>query len=110
MHDETIKNGQVYHPAAIKFNLPENTHIAKGLKHMQEAEIKGFKKTFCQPFSDFKDHIELEKLHGVSFHGTSFEHRNACKDFITSIGDYLFMTDVKDKVKRANLIPTLNDS
>ena len=84
---------------------------------MQEAEIKGLQKLFevsyfiakkWRYFSDFKDIIELQKMHGVTFHGTSFKHKNACKDFIISIGDYFFMKDVKDKVERANFIAILN--
>ena len=51
----------------------------------------------------------MEKLHGVSFHGSGYEKRNACRDFLLSISEYLFQTDVKDKVSRANFIAILTD-
>ena len=48
-------------------------------------------------------------MQGVTFNGTGVNHRNACKDFVISIGDYCVMKDVKDNVKRANFIAILDD-
>ena len=38
-------------------------------------------------FTDFKDHIEMEKMHEVKYSGV-YENESACKDFIFSISEY----------------------
>ena len=35
-------------------------------------------------FTDFKDLIDLEKLHGVKFQSSAYENETSCRDFITS--------------------------
>ena len=118
LHKEATKKGEVYRPPPVKVTLPTNAPIAQALKKKRDTEMKGLVKLFDvayfiakkgRPFTDFKDNIELEKLHGVSFHGTGYEHNNACRDFVKIIGDYLFEKYVKSKVERANFITILND-
>ena len=91
--------------------------LRKVLNAWRQTESEGLQKLFVayyvatkgRPLSDFESLIELEKLHGVSFHGTKYENRNACRDFVLSISDYLFQVDVKEKVSRANFIAILTD-
>ena len=113
LHNEATQRGEQYRPPNVKLSAPANAPIAQGLKLMRETESKGLQKLFEVAFfiakkdrllSDFEDLIELEKIHGVSFHGSGYENRNACRDFIMSITQYLFNKDVKEKVERANFI------
>ena len=55
--------------------------------------------TYCQgqPFTAFKNHIKLEKLHGVKFIG-SHEDESACKNLIFRISEYLFEEVAKKKL------------
>ena len=48
-------------------------------------------------FTDFKDHIELEKLHEVKYSG-AYENESACRDFIFSISEYFFEEGIKKKL------------
>ena len=61
------------------------------------------------PFTDFVDHIELEKLHGVKFDTGSYENTTACRELIKSIACYLFEEDVRKKLTRVNFIAILID-
>ena len=80
---------------------------------MRETEAQGLQILFDNAYyvaskgrhlSDFETLIELEKLHGVTFHGTSYGNRTACRDFLLSISEYLFENDVKKKILRTNFI------
>ena len=112
-YDEAKKRGETY-----RLDIPTDAPIAQGFKRMRQAESEGLQKLFDvayyvatkgRPLSDFESLIELEKLHGVSFHGRKYENRNACRDFVLSISDYFFQVDVKEKVSRANFIAILTD-
>ena len=41
-------------------------------------------------FTDFKNHIKLEKLHHVKFDTKSYKNETACWEFIKTIACYLF--------------------
>ena len=43
-----------------------------------------------RPFADFKDLIDLEKLHGVMFQSGAYENETSCRDFIDSISEFRF--------------------
>ena len=58
------------------------------------------------PFTDFKDLIDLEKMHCVKFDTNAYENESACREFIKSIGSYLFDIDVHEKLRRVNFIAT----
>ena len=58
-----------------------------------------------RPYTDFKDLIELEALHGVAF----LPNNTACCNFINFSSDAIFKTDLQDKLKRANFISILCD-
>ena len=42
------------------------------------------------PFTDFKDLIDLENLHGAKFQSVAYENETSCRDFIDSISEFLF--------------------
>ena len=60
-------------------------------------------------FTDFKDHIELEKLHEVKFDTNSYENETACQEFIKFIACYLFDEDKRNKLASVNFIAILID-
>ena len=85
---------------------------------MGEKERSGLKKLMDvayfialkgRPFTDFKDLIELEKLHDVKFDTSAYENESACRDFIKSTASYLFDIDVRKKLTRVNFIAILVD-
>ena len=43
-----------------------------------------------RPFTDFKNHIQLEKIHGVKFQSGSYENESSCRDFIKAIYELFF--------------------
>ena len=63
-----------------------------------------------RPYTDFKDLIELDALHGVTFlPNNTYANETACRDFINFSSDAIFKTDLQDKLKRANFISILCD-
>lgn len=42
-------------------------------------------------FSNFKDMVELEKLNRVEFQLDSYKNETACRNFVNSIAEYLFI-------------------
>ena len=78
--DEAKERGETY-----RVDIPTDASIAQSFKRMRQTESEGLHKLFdvahyvaIKGRSDF----ELEKLHGVSFHGSGYENRNACRDFL----------------------------
>ena len=78
-----------------------------GLKKF--VEIAHFIALKGRPFTDFKDHVELEKLHQVKFNTGAYENESACRDFINGIASYFFDKDLRKKLKRVNFIAILID-
>jgi hypothetical protein len=63
-----------------------------------------------RPYSDFVDHVEIEKLHGVQFMpGGTYENDKGCLLFIHFAAKALYESQVKDKVKRAYFVTVLAD-
>ena len=63
-----------------------------------------------RPYSDFVDHIEIEKLHGVKFmSGGTYENDKGCLLFIHFAAKALYERQVKDKLKRASFVTVLAD-
>ena len=63
-----------------------------------------------RPYSDFVDHIEIEKLHGVKFMpGGTYENDKGCLLFIHFAAKALYERQVKDKLRRANFVTVLAD-
>ena len=60
-------------------------------------------------FTDFKDEIELQKINNVVFQFASYENETGCREFINSISDYFFRSEVIDKIKSVNFIGILCD-
>ena len=63
-----------------------------------------------RPYLDFKDLIELEKLHGVKFQSGAYENESAGRDFIKNISELFFQRDLHEKLLRVNFIAILCDS
>ena len=63
-----------------------------------------------RPYTDFQDHIELEKLHGVNFSTTgSYENETACRNFINFSSKCIFDKSLKEKLLRVNFVSVLCD-
>ena len=117
-HAQAKEAGLSLPPKHVKINIPADSAIATGFQKMGDKERMGLEKLLDiahyialkgRPFMDFKDLIELEKLHGVKFDTSAYENASACRDFIKSIASYLFDIDVRDKLKRVNFIAILVD-
>ena len=78
-----------------------------GLKKL--VEIAHFITLKGRPFTDFTDHIELEKLHEVKFNTRAYENESACRDFINGIARNFFDEDLLNKLKMVNFIAILVD-
>ena len=74
-HATAIAAGQSLPRKQVVQVIPDQSAIASGMRKMGEIKRKGVKKLMDiaffiavkgRPFTDFKDHIELEKLHGVT--------------------------------------------
>ena len=76
------------------------------LKNLQEIAyyitLKG------QPFSNFKEHFEIEQMHGVKYSG-AYENDKACENFIFGIAEY-FEKNMKNKLALVNFLAVLCDS
>ena len=67
---ESLKN-------AGKLNNLDRAYLEK-LFHISSAIAKK-----GRPYTDFQDHIELEKLHGINFSTTgSYENETSCRNFV----------------------------
>ena len=117
-HQNAIEAGLSLPKKRVVQTAPNDSHIASGLQKMGEKERSGLKKLMevayfialkGRPFTDFKDMIELEKLHGVKFDTSAYENESACRDFIKSTASYLFDIDVRQKLTRVNFIAILVD-
>ena len=62
----------------------EKTALKKLFNIAHHIAVKG------QQFTDFKDHIQLEKVHGVKFRSGSYENESSCRDFIKAMSEFFF--------------------
>ena len=60
------------------------------------------------PFTAFKNHVKLEKLHGVKFI-CLYENESTCNNFIFRISEYFLEEGVKEKLDLAHFIAILCD-
>ena len=83
----------------ITLEVPADSAISSGLKKMggkeRQALIKLHNVAYYialkgGPFTDSKDLIDLENLHGVKFQSRAYENETSCRDFIDSISEFLF--------------------
>lgn len=97
----------------------KDSPIVQALNRFGEEERNAIKRLFDiayyiaykeRPYSDFKDIIELEKLHKVVFlDSNAYENDMGCKLFIHYAAKALYEENIKEKVKRANFIAVLVD-
>ena len=115
--DKAVKSGKSIPPRKVVQQTPSNSAIAKSLQQMNEkdratvtklTEIAFYIALHGLPFSLFKDQIKLEKLHNVSYTG-AYENREACKNFVIDISDYLFEENTKRKLQIVHFISILCD-
>ena len=79
--------------------MPVGSSISSGLKKMGLKEKQALTKLHAvayyialkgRPFTNFKDLIDVEKLHGMKFQSGGYENETSCRDFIDSISEFLF--------------------
>ena len=58
-------------------------------------------------FTDFKDMVELEKIHRVEFHFDIYENETTCDNFMDFIAEYFFNKDVGESLKKVNFVAVL---
>ena len=96
----------------------ERAAIKKSLNKLLQNELQTLRKLFNtayfialkeHAFTDFKDEIELQKINNVVFQFASHENKTGCREYINSISDYFFRSEVIDKINRVNFIGILCD-
>lgn len=116
-HADAVKSGVSLPPRKVVLQTPSDSAIAKSLQQMNDKERETVTKLneiayyialHGLPFTMFEHQINLEKLHNVSYTG-AYENRNACKNFIIDISDYLFEENMKKKLELVNFISILCD-
>ena len=116
-HEEAVAVGQSVPPRKVVQQAPSDSSIIQGINHMGNLERESVKKLQeiayyialkGQPFSNFKEQVEQEQLHGVKYSG-AYENDIACKDFIFSIAEYFFEEDTRNKLESVNFLAVLCD-
>ena len=96
---KAIAPGLTVAPRKVVQETPTYSLIGARFKRMGETEKTALKKLFDiahhiavkgRPFTDFKNHIQLEKIHGVKFQSGSYENESSCRDFIKAIYELFF--------------------
>ena len=111
--EKVIVAGLTVAPRKVQ-ETPTYSAIGAGFKRMGETEKIALKKLFdipvkWPPFTDFKDHIKLEKIHGVKFQFGSIKNESSCRDFIKANSEFFFKKDIYEKILRVNFIAILCD-
>ena len=116
-HEVAVAAGISLAPRKVIQQTPSNSAIKQCFQHMGELEKESVQKLHDiayyiaskgHAFTDFKDHIELEKLHEVKYSG-AYENESACRDFIFSISEYFFEEGIKKKLETVNFLAILCD-
>ena len=58
-------------------------------------------------YTDFENLVNLQALNGAEFHLSSHVNKEACRDFIQNIAEFLFDEDVAKKLDKVNFIGLL---
>ena len=58
-------------------------------------------------YNDFENLVNLQPLNGVEFHLSSHVNKEACRDFIQNIAEFLFDEDITKKLDKVNFIGLL---
>ena len=91
-----IAAGLTVAPRKVVQETSTYSAVGAGFKRMGETEKTAPKNFFGiahdndvkgQPFTDFKDHIQLGKIHGVRFQSVSYENEF---DLIKAISEFIF--------------------
>ena len=62
----------------------------------------------AQPFSNFKEQLEIEQMQGVKY-SRAYKNDKACKNFIFGIAEYCFGKNIKNKLASVNFLEVLCD-
>ena len=85
---------------------------------MMSTEEEGLRKLFNtvyyiamkgQPYTDFEYLVNLQVLNGTEFHLPLYINKEACRDFIQNIADFLFDEEITKKLHKLNFIGLLCD-
>ena len=88
-------------------SVPESAAIKRSLNKLLQNELQTLRKLFNtayfislkgHAFTDFKDEIELQKINNVVFQFAPYENETGCREFINSISDYFFRSEVIDNM------------
>ena len=113
-NDKAVAAGVDLAPRIMVQETPASSAIRSGFKKMGDKEKEALTKLHAvahytavkrRPNLDFKDLIELEKLHG--FQSGAYENESACRDFIKNILEFFFQRDLYEKLLRVNFITIL---
>ena len=116
--EKAVAAGLTIAPRKVFQETPTYSATGAGFKRMGETEKTVLKKLLDtahhiavkgRPFTDFKDHIQLEKIHEVKFQSGSYENESSCRDFIKAISEFFFQKDMYKKHLRVNFIAVLYD-
>ena len=95
-HDKALKEGISVPLRKIVHNVPADSAISLGLQNMGKKEKQTVEKLHemafylvleGHPFTDSRDQVKLEKLHGVKYTGP-YENESACSNFTFCISEY----------------------
>ena len=108
---------QLEDPCHQEKGCTTNLSIVKGIQLMGDLERDSVKnpKDIAyyivlkgQPFSNFKEQLEIEQMHGVKYSG-AYENDKSCKNFIFGITEYFFEENTKNKLVSVNFLAVLCD-
>ena len=80
---------------------------------MTSKEKEGLRKLFNtayfiarkgRSYTDFEDLVYLQVLSGAEFHFSSYVNKEACRDFIQNIVDFLYDEEIAKKLLKVNFI------
>ena len=117
-NEKAVAGGLTVTSRKVFQETPTYSAIGVVFKRMGKTKKTALKKLFNivyhiavkgRQFTDFKDHIQLEKIHGVSFQAGSYENESSCRDFIKAISEFFFQKDIYEKLLRVNFIAILCD-
>ena len=99
-------------------HAPSSSSIAQGIQPMGDLERDRVKKLQeiaynialkGQPFSNFKEQLEVEQIiHGVKYSG-AYKNDKDCKKFIFGIAEDFFEENIKNKLVPMNFLAVLCD-
>ena len=117
-HEEAVAAGRSLPPRNVVQHAPSNLSIVHSIRLMGDLEHDNAKKLQeiayytalkgQQPFPNFKEHLEIEQMHGIEY-SEAYLNENACKNIFFGITKYFFEEKIKNKLVLANFLAVLYD-